>query len=87
MSVTWFAEIKRSQLNIRSKEHQMTQEHDTQKLVRPEENKMLLFCLVKDVYQRINPWPQRYKFLKLLADSEALAPSSFYRSCASFGAS
>jgi len=28
---------------------------------------MVLFCLVKDVYQRINPWPQRYEFLKLLS--------------------
>jgi hypothetical protein len=73
MSVTRLAEIKRSHLKIRSKEHQMAQEHHTQQLVRAEEKNMVLFCLVKDVYQSINPWARRYESLKLLSDSEALA--------------
>jgi hypothetical protein len=34
---------------------------------------MVLFCLVEDVYQSINPWARRYESLKLLSDSEALA--------------
>jgi hypothetical protein len=51
----------------------MAQEHHTQQLVRAEEKNMVLFCLVKDVYQSINPWARRYESLKLLSDSEALA--------------
>ena len=51
----------------------MAQEHHTQQLVRAEEKNMVLFCLVKDVYQSINPWTRRYESLKLLSDSEALA--------------
>jgi hypothetical protein len=73
MSVTRLVEIKRSHLKIRSKEHQMAQEHHTQQLIRAEEKNMVLFCLVKDVYQSINPWARRYESLKLLSDSEALA--------------
>jgi hypothetical protein len=34
---------------------------------------MVLFCLVEDVYQSINPWARRYESLKLLSDSKALA--------------
>jgi len=51
----------------------MAKEHHTQQLVRAEEKDMVMFCLVEDVYQSINPWAQPYESLKLLSDSEALA--------------
>jgi hypothetical protein len=37
----------------------------------------LLFCLVEDVYQNINPNAQRYERLKKLSDSEVIALALF----------
>ena len=59
------------------KEHQMDQSSHAQESTLLEEAVTVLFCLVDDVYQNINPNAQRYERLKKLSDSEVIALALF----------
>ncbi len=51
----------------------MAQAHLTRRLDRTEEAITVLFCLVDDAYEGLNPRARRYEGLKRLSDSEVLA--------------
>lgn len=55
----------------------MAQAHLTPQLTRTEEAITVLFCLIDDVYYRLNPNGQRYASLKRLSDSEILTLALF----------
>ena len=55
----------------------MNQPEHARKFTRLEEAITVLFCLVDDVYQNINPNAQRYESLKKLSDSEVITLALF----------
>ena len=55
----------------------MAHSHPSQELARTEDALTVLFYLVDDAYQTLNPEGRRYESLKRLSDSEVLALALF----------
>ena len=52
-----------------------------------EEALTVLFCLVDDIYQNINPNTRRYESLKKLSDSEVITLALSFSTCGAWRAS
>lgn len=72
-----FEGVERRPSVARPKDQRTAYPYHTQELARTEDALTILFCLVDDAYQTLNPEGRRYESLKRLSDSEVLALALF----------